>query len=51
MKYLDILKKASIETLRNKISRKLLGFEFESDNYIKSKAVKYIVRKIPPSYK
>ena len=40
-----------LKTLLNKISTKLLGLEFKSDNTIKSKAMKYIVKKILPNYK
>ena len=30
---------------------KLLGLQFKSDNIIKSKAIKFIVKKILPNYK
>ena len=39
------------KTLTNKISSRLLGLEFKSDNTIQYKAVKYIVKKILPDYK
>ena len=35
----------------NKILPRLLGLEFKSDNTIKSKAIKFIVKKILPDYK
>ena len=35
----------------NIISSRLLGLEFKSDNIIKSKTVKFIVKKILPDYK
>ena len=39
------------KTLINKISTWLLGLEFKSDNIIKSKAMKFIVKTILPDYK
>ena len=30
---------------------RLLGLEFKSDNIIKSKAIKFIVKKVLPDYK
>ena len=39
------------KTLINKISMRLLGLEFKSDNIIKSKAMKFIVKKMLPDYK
>ena len=44
------IKQSSRKTLINKIL-KLLELEFKSDNTIKSKAMKYIVKKILPDYK
>ena len=44
-------KKSNKKTLINKISARLLALEFESDNIIKSKAVKVIANKILPDYK
>ena len=35
----------------NIISSRLLGLEFKSDNIIKSKTVKFIIKKILPDYK
>ena len=46
MKYLDTL-----SNLVSKMSTRLLGLEFKSDNIIKLKAVKFIVKKILPEYK
>ena len=46
MKYLDTL-----SNLVSKMSTKLLGLEFKSDNIIKIKAIKFIVKKILPEYK
>ena len=39
MKYLDTLHNQLKETLISKISTRLLGLEFRSDNIIKSKAM------------
>ena len=39
------IKQSTKKTLINKISTRLLGLEFESDNIIKSKAVKVITKK------
>ena len=50
MKYLDI-KQSTQKTLIKKISAKLLGLEFKSDNMKKSKTMKFIVKKILPDYK
>ena len=44
MKYLDIQNNWLKNS--NKISMRLLGLEFKSDNTIKSNAMKYIVKKI-----
>ena len=46
MKYLDTL-----SNLVSKMSTRLLGLEFKSDNIIKLKAIKFIVKKILPEYK
>ena len=43
--------KQSTKTLINKISTRLLGIEFKSDNTIKSKAMKFFVKKILPNYR
>ena len=45
------IKQSSRKTLINKILKLLLELEFKSDNTIKSKAMKYIVKKILPDYK
>ena len=45
------IKQSTKKTLINKISRRLLGLEFKSDNIIKSKAIKGIVKKILADYK
>ena len=45
------IKQSSKKTLINKISTRLLGLEFKSDNTIKSKAIKFIVKKVLPDYK
>ena len=39
------IKQSTRKTLINKISTKLLGLDFKSDNMIKSKAMKYIIKK------
>ena len=38
------IKQSTKKNLMNKISARLLGFEFKSDNMIKSKAMKFITR-------
>ena len=38
------------KALINKISTRLSGYEFKSDNIIKSKAIKYFVKKMLPDY-
>ena len=43
-------KQSTKKTLINKTSTRLLRLEFESDNIIKSKAKKCIVKKILPDY-
>ena len=52
MKYLDtsnqLTKKSTKKPLADKISMKLLKSEFKSDIKIKSKPIKYIVRKYCP---
>ena len=45
------IKQSSRKTLINKFLKLLLELEFKSDNTIKSKAMKYIVKKILPDYK
>ena len=46
------IKQSTKLTLINKISTRLLGLGFKSDNIIiKSKAMKFIVKKILPDYK
>ena len=41
----------STKKLLNKILTRLLRLEFQSDKIIKSKAIKFIVKKILPDYK
>ena len=45
-----IKQSAKITTI-NKISMRLLELEFKSNNIIKSKAMKFIVKKLLPDYK
>ena len=45
------IEQSTKNTLINKISTWLLGLEFTSDNIIKSKAMKFIVKNILPDYK
>ena len=45
------IKQSNKKTLMNKISARLLGLEFKSDNIIKSNAMKFIAKKILPDYK
>ena len=40
-----------MKTLISKISTRLLELEFKSDNIIKSKSTKFIVKKVLPGYK
>ena len=40
------IKQSTKKTLINNISTRLLGLEFKSDNIIKSKAMKFIVKNI-----
>ena len=47
----NCIKQSIKKTLINKISMWLLGLEFKSDNMIKSKAMKFIVKTILPDYK
>ena len=42
------IKKSSKKSLIDKISKRLLELEFESDHLIKSKCLKWVVRKILP---
>ena len=51
MKYLDTLNNQLKKTLINKISTTLLRLEFNSDNLIKSKTMKFIFTKTFPDYK
>ena len=44
------IKQSTKKALTNKISTRLLGLEFKSDNIIKSNAMKFIVKKILPDY-
>ena len=46
IKYLDTLNNKSKKTLINEASTRLLELEFKSDNIIKSKAIKFIAKKI-----
>ena len=50
MEYLGTLNNR-LKTLINKILARLLGSKFEADNIIKSKAKKFIIKKILPNYK
>ena len=45
MKYLDPFNSQLKKTIINKTSIRLLGLEFKSDNMIKSKAIKLIIKK------
>ena len=45
------IKQSTKKTLINKISTRVLGLEPKSDNIIKSKVIKFIVKKILPDYK
>ena len=45
------IKQSTKKTVISKISTRLLGLEFKSDNIIKSKATKVIVKRILPDYK
>ena len=45
------IKQSTKKTLIIRISTRLLGLEFKSDNIIKSKAIKCILKKILPNYK
>ena len=45
------IKKSCKESLTDKISKRLLELEFRSNHSIKSKYLKWIVKKIPPHYK
>ena len=45
------IKQSTKKALINKISTRLLGLEFKSNNIIKSKAMKFFVKKILPDYK
>ena len=46
----QLTKQLTKRILIDKISMRLLELEFKSDNMIKLKALKYIVKKIPPDY-
>ena len=45
-----IIQQSTNKTLISKISRRLLGLEFKSDNKRKSKALKFVGKKILPDY-
>ena len=45
------IKQSTKKSPINEISTRLLWFEFRSDKVIKSKAIKFIVKKILPDYK
>ena len=45
------IKQSTIKPLINKISTRLLGLELKSDNIIKPKDIKFIVKKLLPDYK
>ena len=45
------MKPSTKKTLIKKISTILLGLDFKSDNQIKSKGMKFIVKRIFPDYK
>ena len=45
------IKRSTKKTLINKMSTSLLGLELESDSVMKSKAIKFIVKKVSPDYK
>ena len=50
----SIKKRTEVSTkksLIDNVSKRLLGLEFKSDHLIKSKSLKWIVKKIPPDYK
>ena len=42
-----LTEKSTKESLKDELSNKLLKFEFKSNNSIKTKCLKYIVKKIP----
>ena len=46
MKYLNTLNKR-LKNSNKKISTRLLGLDFKSDNIINSKAIKFIVKRLP----
>ena len=45
------IKRSTKKTLINKMSTSLLGLKLESDSVMKSKAIKFIDKKVPPDYK
>ena len=45
------IKQSTKKTRINKILTRLLGSEFKSDNILKSKAIKFIFKKLLPDYK
>ena len=50
MKYLDTsIKKSTKKSLIDELSNKLLRLEFNSNNSIKTKSLKYVVKKILPT--
>ena len=46
-----LIKESTKKTQINKVSMRLLGFEFKSDDIKMSKAMEFIVEKILPDYK
>ena len=44
------IKQSTKKTLMNKVSMKLLGLEFKSNNILKSKAMELIAKKKLPAY-
>ena len=47
----ESIKKQTKKSLTNDLSKRLLGLEFKSNHSIKSKCLKWIVEKIPPTIK
>ena len=45
-----LIQQSTKKTLISKISRRLLGLEFKSDNKRKSKDLKFVGKKILPDY-
>ena len=44
-------KKLTKETLIKKISTRILGFEFKSDNILKSEVTEFLAKNVLPDYK